>query len=517
MARRPVSMRKARDILRLKCEAGLGVREIARSLRISHGTVVNYLQRAEAAGMGWPLPEGLNDEQLQDRLFRSQPPPAQARRALPDMAQVHRELRGKHRHKGVTLQLLWEEYRGAQPDGYGYTQFCEYYKRFVSTLEPVLRQPYTAGEKLFVDWAGETLRLVDPKTGVVRTAHLFVAALGASNYTYAEAFENTRLPSWLEAHIRAWEFYGGVTAITVPDNEKTGVTSACRYEPLLHRTYDELAAHYGTVVIPARPREPQDKAKVEEAVQNAERRILAVLRHQQFFSLAEANAAIRKALTALNRRPFQKMPGCRADLFAELDQPALRPLPAQRYELAEWRKAKANIDYHVQVDWHCYSVPYPLANQAVEVRLGTKTVEVFHRGKRVAAHVRSHQRGGFTTDPAHRPKSHQRHVQWTPSRLIHWAAKVGPKCAQAVERLLESKPHPEQGYRACLGIMRLARQYGAERLESACDRAVRLDACNYRSLKSMLATSVDRQPLPGPERLPPAVAHDNLRGREYYR
>ena len=517
MARKPVSMRKTRDILRLRHEAGLGVREIARSLRIAHGTVVKYLQRAEAAGVGWPLSDDIDDGQLQHLLFSSQKPLEAACRALPDMAQLHKELRGKRRRKGVTRQLLWEEYRAAHPEGYGYTQFCEYYKRFESGLEPVLRQPYKAGEKLFVDWAGETIPVVDSVTGSARPVSVFVAALGASNYTYAEAFENTRLPAWIDAHIHAWEFLGGVTAITVPDNPKTAVTTPCRYEPALHRTYEELAEHYGTVIIPARSGEARDKAKVEEAVQNAERRILAVLRHQTFFSLGEVNAAIRKALEELNRRPFQKMPGCRAELFRELDQPALRPLPTQRYELAEWRQAKANIDYHVQVDWHCYSVPYRLANQSVEVRLSGRTVEIFHRGKRVALHARSHQRGGFTTDPAHRPKSHQQHLDWAPSRLVDWSGKeVGPQCAQAVGRLLESKPHPEQGYRACLGIMRLRHRYGAERLEAACRRAVLLDACSYRSIKSILATATDRQPLPCSEAAGPRIVHENLRGQDYY-
>jgi len=519
VARKAVSMRKARDILRLKHETGLGVRQIARSLRISHGTVVNYLGRAAAAGIGWPLPEGTDDGQLQQLLFSSQKPPEDAVRVLPDMAELHKELRGKGHRKGTTRQLLWEEYRAAHSEGYGYTQFCEYYKRFESALEPALRQPYKAGEKLFVDWAGETIPVVDPTTGTVRQVYLFVTALGASNYTYTEAFENTRLPFWIEAHIHAWEFYGGVTAITVPDNPKTAVTTPCRYEPALHRTYEELAAYYGTVVIPARSWEARDKAKVEEAVQNAERRILAVLRHQTFFSLAELNAAIRKALDDLNQRPFQKMPGCRAELFAELDKPALRPLPAQRYEMAEWREAKANIDYHVQVDWHCYSVPYRLANQAVEVRLGVRTVEIFYRGQRVALHARSHKRGGFTTDPAHRPKSHQQHLDWTPSRLVGWSSKeVGPQCGQAVARLLEDKPHPEQGYRACLGIMRLGRRYGAVRLESACRRAVLLDACSYQSIKSILATAADRQPLPENKTTAgQTILHENVRGRDYYR
>jgi transposase len=515
MSRKAVSMRKARDILRLKYEAGLSVRQIARSLRVSHGTVVNYLIRARSAGIGWPPAGEVDDKELEALLFSCQRP---ARRPLPAMEAIHKELRGR-RCKCVTLRLLWEEYRADEPQGYGYTQFCEYYRRFVSTLEPALRQPYKAGEKLFVDWAGETIPVVDSSSGEIWQAHLFVAALGASDYTYAEAFENTQLPSWIEAHIHTWEFIGGVASITVPDNEKTAVTKPCRYEPAVHRTYEDLAEHYGTVVIPARPGEPRDKAKVEAAVQNAERRILAVLRHETFFSLAELNRAIKKLLVDLNARPFQKMAGSRAELFEELDKPALLPLPAHRYEMGVWRDAKANIDYHVQVDWHSYSVPYQLANQAVEVRLGVRTVEVFYRGKRVAVHKRSDKRGGSTTDPAHRPKSHQRHLEWTPGRLVRWSMReVGPECGEVVARLLKSKPHPEQGYRACLGIMRLGRHYGRQRLEAACRRAVLLDTCTYQSIKSMLATKTDRRALPSgkEETQEPRIVHSNLRGRDYY-
>jgi transposase len=512
-------MRKARDILRLKQEKGLGVRQIARSLGISHGTVVNYLRRAEASGLGWPLVAGFDEQELEALLFSSQRSAGEARRPLPAMESIHKELRGRRRPKGMTLQLLWEEYRAEYPDGYGYTQFCEYYRRFVSALEPALRQPYRAGEKLFVDWAGETVPVVDAVNGEMRQAHLFVAALGASNYTFAEAFENTQLPSWVEAHMDAWEFFGGVARVTVPDNEKTAVTKPCHYEPALERTYEELAEHYGTVIIPARPGEPRDKAKVEAAVQNAERRIVAALRHETFFSLVDLNRAIRRLLGDLNARPFQKMAGSRAELFHELDRPALLPLPARRYELGVWRQAKANIDYHVQVDWHSYSVPYQLGNQPVEVRLGVRTVEIFYRGKRVALHERSHRRGGHTSDGAHRPKSHQRHLEWTPGRLVRWSMKeVGPRCGEAVATLLKTKPHPEQGYRACLGIMRLARHYGAERLEAACRRAVALDACTYQSIKSILATGADRQPVPSLEQAAPgpALLHENLRGPDYY-
>jgi transposase len=499
-------MRKTKEILRLKHELGLTNRQIAASLHLSHVCVGHYLRRAQQAGIGWPLPDSLDEGQLRQLLLATERPPSHSRRFLPPMEEVHRELR----RKGVTLQLLWEEYHRAHPGGYAYTQFCEYYRRFCAQLEPALRQPHPAGERMFVDWAGMTIPLWDPHSGQSRPAHLFVAVLGASNYTFAEAFENTRLPSWIEAHVHAWEFFGGVTRLTVPDNPKTAVSYACRYEPELTTSYQELASHYGTVVLPARTREPQDKAKVEAAVQHAERRILAVLRDQRFFSLGELNAAIRRELHALNERPFQKLPGSRAVLFAQLDQPALLPLPATRYELASWRQAKVNIDYHIQVDWHNYSVPYRLTHQTVEVRLSERTIEIFHRSQRVALHPRSQQRGGFTTDPAHR--------EWTPTRLIGWAQnQVGPQCAAAVSYILEHKPHPEMGYRSCLGLMRLSRQHGRSRLEQACQRALLLDICSYPSIKSILESKLETQPVPStPVATGALVTHDNLRGGHYY-
>jgi transposase len=514
MGRRPVSMRKTLKILRLRHESGLSIREIARSVGISHGTVVAYLRRAREAGIGWPVVTAGDEEQLRSLLYSSEKPPREARRALPDMAVIHRELR----KKGITLQLLWEEYRAEHPAGYGYTQFCEYYKRFRSRIEPTLRQVYKAGEKLFVDWAGPTMSVVNPGTGSTQPTFVFVAVLGCSDYLFATAFRDRQLASWIEAHIRTWEFYGGVARITVPDNEKTAVTRACRYEPELHRSYEDLAEHYGTVIIPARAREPRDKAKAEQGVQHVERRVLAALRHQTFFSLAELNKAIRKEIEALNARPFQKLPGCRTSLFLELEKAALLPLPLSRYELGTWRTAKANIDYHVQVDWHFYSVPYRLANHTVEVHLSARMVEIFYRGKRVALHARSFIKGGYTTDPAHRPKSHARHMEWTPGRLVSWAKReVGPHCSQVVAAILDSRPHPEQGYRSCLGIMRLARQYGIQRLERACNRALLLEVCSYRSINSMLKTGMDKQALPSsePDSGRPTL-HDNLRGKAYY-
>lgn len=507
-------MRKTTEILRLKYEAGLTNRQIARSCGVTHTTVSNYLERVQDAGLGWPLPDEMDEERLQGLLFPEVFSGSQSSRPLPDMAYIHKELRRKH----VTRRLLWEEYRAEHPDGYGYTQFCEHYNRWKAPLEVTLRQRYIAGEKMFVDWAGQTLTFIDPQTGEQHPAFLFVAILGASNYTFAQAFPNQQLFHWIEAHIKAFEFYGGVTRLLVPDNPKTGVNKACYYEPELNPTYEEMARHYSTVVLPTRTYAPRDKSKVESAVLNAERRIVAALRDQTFFSVAEINTAIKRSLKDLNLRSFQKMPGSRVELFKDLDQPVLLPLPARRYELGQWRHAKANIDYHVQVDWHRYSVPYTLTQQEVEVRLSASTVEIFHKGRRVAAHLRSDVRGGFTTDPAHRPRSHQKHLEWTPGRLVDWARTIGPLCAKAVTHLLENKPHPEQGYRACLGIMRLSRGYGTQRMEAACRRALALQTCTYKSIKSILQTKMDQQPLPEPDEAPlPVIAkHPNIRGKAYY-
>ncbi|NLX12515.1 MAG: IS21 family transposase [Phycisphaerales bacterium] len=513
MARKPVSMRKAKEILRLKHEQGLTNRQIGACLNLSHVSVGKYLRRAATAGLGWPLPENVREDAIDVLLLAGPSTSKQTPRPLPDATQIHRELQRKH----VTLRLLWEEYRREHLDGYGYTQYCEHYRRFRDQLEPRLRQTYKAGEKLFVDWTGDTIPITDAQTGQTHPASLFVAVMGASDYIFATAFESRQQAFWIEAHIQAWEFFGGATEITVLDNEKTGVDRACRYEPDLNRCYAELATHYGTVVIPARPNDPRGKAKVENAVLHAERRIMAVLRNMTFFSLGELNTAIRNALRDINERPFQKLPGSRREHFEQVDRPVLRPLPSTRYETARWQHAKVNIDYHIQADWHFYSVPYRLVNQAVEVRLTARTVEVFHRERRVALHPRSYERGKATTDPAHRPLSHQRHLDWTPGRIIHWAeTDVGASAAQVITHIMEHWPHPEMGYRSSLGVMNLARLYGKERLEQACRRALQVDACSYRCIKSMLKTGLDAQPIPADPPIAKPVVHVNLRGATYY-
>jgi transposase len=506
-----LSMRTIREVLRLKWEQSLTNRQIATSCQLARSTVREYLERAARAGLVWPVCPELDDTALERLLF----PPAVALRprALPAMQEVHRELK----RPGVTLKLLWLEHKASCPEGYQYTQFCVHYRQWRATLDLCLRQDYRAGEKLFVDYAGLTIPVIDSATGQQSPAYLFVATLGASNYTFCWASRSQSLPDWIEAHVRAFAFFGGVPAIVVPDNLKAGVSRACRYEPDLNPTYHEMTRHYETVVIPARARKPQDKAKVESAVLVVERWIVAALRNQSFFSLAELNGAIAEKLVEFNDRTFQKMDATRRSLFETLDRPALKPLPAVAYEYAEWKKARVNIDYHIELDGHYYSVPYQLVKEQVELRMTVRTVEILFKGRRVASHRRSARRGAHTTDPSHMPKAHQRYLEWTPSRILAWAARTGPKTEALVACILESRRHPEQGFRSSLGILRLGKRYSPERLEAACTRALECRALSYRSVESILKTGLDRQAsaTDAPSSAP-ALIHPNIRGKEYY-
>ena len=510
-------MRKIREVMRLRFELHLGYQQIGRSCSIAVSTVHKYLRRAEAAGLTWPLPDDWDETRVEAAVFpRSQPltkeqPPA---RTPPDFTAMHEQLRS-HRH--LTLQLLWEEYREANPAGYRYSRFCELYQRWRSKLDVVLRQEHQAGEKMFVDWAGATLPVYDPRSGQSWQAPLFVAALGASSYTFAEATRDQQMESWLRAHVHAFEYWGGIPALAIPDNTKTGVTKAHRYDPDLNPTYYNFALHCGFGIVPARPYKPRDKAKVESAVQVVQRWIVAALRHHKFFSLEDLNSAIRELLKRLNHRPFRQREGSRATVFAALDKPALKPLPTEPFDLSEWSRARVNIDYHVVFDANLYSVPYHLVHELVEIRSTPTTVEILHRGTRVASHLRSRGRGQVSTNDEHRPKSHRAHLEWTPSRMVHWAEAIGPHTAQLFERILADKPHPEMGYRGCLGIIRLAQKYSAQRVEAAAERALLTGACRYKSVESILRNSLDRQPpssLPPPSATPPP--HDNIRGAEYF-
>lgn len=505
-------MHLVKEVLRLTA-AGLSQRQIASSLHLSNGAVAKYQAAAQRAGLSWPLPTELDEAALANRLWSKTKDSAVARRAPPDFVAIHEQMK----RKGVTRQLLWEEYRAAHPDdGYSYTQFCFHYQEWQSHLKLVMRQTHRAGEKLFIDYAGPTVAIVNPVTGEVREAQIFVAVLGASNYTYAEATWTQGLADWIGAHTRAFTFFGGVPELVVPDNLLSAVSKACRYEPLLNTSYYQMLAHYGTAALPARPYKPRDKAKVEVAVQVVERWILARLRKQTFFSLFDLNLAIRHLLTALNQRPFKKLPGSRRSQFEALDQPALRPLPDQAYEYAEWRKARVSLDYHVEVDKHYYSVPHSLLRQQLDVRLTDKTIELFQRGQRVAVHVRSSRQGSHSTNAEHMPKAHRAHMEWTPGRLLNWAVAVGPHTRDLVKHLLWNRPHPEMGYRSCLGLLNLAKRFGRERLEAACQRALLLGSPNRRSVVSLLEQGLDQLPLPETTPAQPLLTHENIRGPGYY-
>jgi transposase len=505
-------VRKTTEVLRLRA-AGISARQIARSVGVARITVAEYCRRADAAGVSWPLPDGLDDDALDALLF---PPAAPgAERPVPDWAAVHKQLRSRRHH--MTLRLLWLEWREQHPDGWAYSQFCEHYRRWLATKDVVMRLSYRAGERMFVDFAGDKATWCDPETGEVHEAEVFVAVLGCSGMLYAEATRGQDLGSWVGAHIHAWEAYGGVSEVTVPDNLRSGVTKACFYDPELNPTYAELAGHYNTVVLPTRTRKPRDKAAAEAGVLTVERWVLAPLRNRQFFSLADLNRAIAAEVDKVNARAFRGEPTSRKDLFCDLERPALTPLPAARYELAEWKKVTASIDYHVEgPDKKFYSVPYQLVRQRLELRASATTIEVFKSGRRVASHVREYGRRRYVTDPAHMPASHRAHAEWTPSRLIEWGRSVSHDTGTFVEALLESKPHPEHAYRACLGLKSLGGRYGHDRLGAACARALVVGAISYSSVKSILAEGLDRLPVPGAEHAPPPPSHENLRGAAYW-
>lgn len=503
-------MRMIREVLRLKWDCGLSDRQIAKTARIARSSVGEYVQRFRESGLVWPLSSALSDRELEACLFPPAPAVPRSQRPLPDWPAVHAEMR----RKGVTLMLLWQEYKAAHPDGFQYSWFCDSYQAWWQRRDLVMRQTHRAGEKLFVDFCGQTVPITDPRTGAIRQTQIFVAVLGASSYTYAEAVETQSLADWIGAHVRAFEFLGGCPQVLVPDNLKSGVAKPCRYEPDVQSSYAEMAAHYGMAVVPARVRKPKDKAKVEAGVLLVERWILARLRHCVFCSLTALNQAIADLVEELNRRPFKKLPGSRRSAFETQDHPALQSLPATPYEFAQWKQAKVHVDYHVEVDGHYYSVPHTLVGRKLDLRYTATTVEAFHQGQRVACHPRIDIRGRHTTAECHMPPNH-RFSQWSPQRLIGWAEKTGPATAQLITAILHSRRHVEQGYRSCLGILRLGERFGNARLEAACQRALAIKALSYRSVESILSHGLDAQALV-PQSPAPALQHDNLRGSEYF-
>lgn len=511
MPKKRTPMNKVHDVLRLKYEAKLSNRDVAHCLKIGAATVSDIIGRFRNAGLSWPLPAELTDTLLEAKLYPGKA--CDQAKTPPDFSVVHQELK----RKGMTKLLLWQEYHAAHPEtAYGYTQFCAHYRRWKQKLKRSMRQHHVAGEKLFIDYCGPTVPIVNPDTGEVRHAQIFVATLGASNYTYIEASEGQDQQSWLMAHANAFEFFGGVPQLLIPDNLKSAVTKADRYEPTLNENYLKLARHYHTVVVPARPYKPKDKAKAENAVLIVERWILMRIRYQTFHTLASLNQTLRALLAELNQRPFRHLPGCRQSLFEQLDKPALKPLPKQHYEYTDHHHAKVGIDYHILYKKHAYSVPHTYCGERVELEVSARMVRVYFKGNCIAQHPRSHKAGGFTTESAHMPTSHQKQ-QWSPQKLINWGSSIGPCTRTVVESELNSKPHKEQAYKACLGLLSLHRKYGEGRLEQACQSAIMLERPNRRTVDNLLknnreADAINQQPS---LELTPA-SHSNIRGADYY-
>lgn len=510
-----VKMRHAREIFRLKF-SGVATRDIARRLGFAPSTVREMLKRGEAAGIAWPLPPEMNDEALETALYANRRSKRGYRRhEEPDWSQAHCELK---RNKHVTLQILWDEYIAQNPKGYSYSRFCELYRTFEKSLSVTMRQTYVAGERLFVDYAGDGVPVVvDRLTGELRKAQIFVAVLGASSFTFAHASWTQTLPDWIDAHVRAFEAIGGVPHLLVPDNTKTAVIKACFFDPQVNRSYGDMAAYYQTAVLPARPRKPRDKAKVEQAVLIVERWLLGRLRRRIFYSLADVNAAIKELLTQLNEeRKIRQLGSTRRQLLEQIDRPALKPLPQEPYEYCEWFLRRVGIDYHVEVAKHYYSVPYRHTRCEVEVRLTARHVEIFLNGDRIAAHIRGSGNYKHTTLPEHMPSSHRRYAGWTTERILKDARLIGAATAALCEQIFEARPHPEQGYRACIGIVRLAGPYGRDRVEAAAERAIEIGAKTYGSVKSILEHKLDRRPARTRATDAASIQHDNIRGPRYY-
>jgi len=516
MTTKRVTMNKLKEMLRMKYAAKLSLRQIASSLKLSVGVIAKYIKRAEAAGIRWPLPEGMTDATLSGYLQPAKKNVITLALAEPDFKEMASELSTK----GMTRLLLWQEYAEVHPDNhYSYSRFTVLYKQWHKHLKLSMRQTHIAGEKLFVDYCGPTLSVVNPDTGEMRSAQVFVAVLGCSSYTYAEATWSQTLPDWIGSHVRAFAFYGGVTEIIVPDNLKSAVSKACRYDPDLNPTYQKMAEHYEVAVIPARPYKPKDKAKAEVGVQIVERWIMMRLRKLTFYTLASINIAIREMLTDLNQRAFKQRPGSRYSQFIAIDQPKLKPLPHEAYQYRHIKKARVHLDYHVAYQEHFYSVPYQLVKEEVMIHAGETTLAIYYQGEQVALHAKAQRPGGHTTDTRHMAKAHQKQAQWTPQRFLSWALEIGKHTEAVIQHQLGSRRHPEHGFRACLGLLNLTKKYGKERLEQACKRAQHINSMNYKSIESILRKSLDKVPLEqeeSPTQTTLPLNHENVRGSDYY-
>lgn len=510
-----LSMKKISEILRQRYELKRSCRDIARSLNVSVGGISKYLARARLAAVTWPLPPDLSEQQLYEKLFLPSTKSSAEKKPVPDWEYILRE----NRKKGVTYLLLWREYRDTYPNGISYSQFCERIRLYKKTIDPVMHQIHKAGEKTFVDYAGATMEWIDPATGEIHEAQIFVGALGASQYIYCEATKTQTIPDWISSHVNMWEYFGGVSAIAVPDNLKSGVTKTHRYDPDINANYQRFSEHYGFAIVPARVVEPKDKAKVESAVGIITRQIIAVLRNRTFTSIAEINEAIKPLLKKINHQSFQKMKTTRAELFESIDKPALKPLPANRYYFEEWSKAKVHIDYHFVFDYHYYSVPFKYLQKSVDIRSTAKTVECFCDGIRIASHERSYKKYGYSTLKEHMPPNHHAHAEWGPERMKRWAKKIGHHTSKFIDHVMQSRPFVEQSFRACLGILRLGDRYGYDRLEKACTIGLDAGMTRYRQIESILQNKMDKNYQQNSEvqSETKTLNHENIRGSNYYK
>lgn len=502
-------MSKITEVLRLKFDTKLSNRNVAHCLKIGAATVSDILARFRQAKIDWPLPEDMTEVILEERLYPSKK--SSAMKAQPDFSAIHQELK----RKGMTKLLLWQEYLEDNPiNAYKYTQFCTLYQRWRKKQKRSMRQLHAAGEKLFIDFCGPTVPIVHPETGEIRKAQIFVATLGASNFTYIEACESQKQESWLMAHVNAFEFLGGIPELLIPDNLRSAVTKADRYEPILNENYLKLARHYGTAIMPARPYKPKDKAKAENAVLIVERWILMRIRKQTFHSIASLNKALKELLAELNLRPFRHLPECRQTLFDKLDKPALKALPNYRYEYVDHHHAKVGVDYHVFYKKHAYSVPHMYVKERVTMEVSARLVRIYHKNKCITQHPRKNEQGGFSTIAEHMPLSHQKQ-HWSPEQLLHWGSGIGPGTRAFVEQLLIGKEHSEQAYRACLGLLNLERLYTSERLDKACQSALLHGYPDYQTVQNLLKNKLENQP-PEPKEETQSIHHRNLRGSTYY-
>ena len=503
-------MRQLKEIARLHLTQSLGIREIARACNIAPSTSQSYVSRLEESGLDYVAIDSMDEDELRD-LFRGKPQEKQ-KKPFPDLQYLAREMR----KKGVTLQLLYEEHSQDHPDGYRRTQFFQLYKDWVKKANPTMRLNHKAGDKVFIDFSGDKPSYCDPETGVITEVELYVAVAGGTSYTFATAVPSQKIEDFCRATIEMFEFFGGCSRCIVLDNLKSGVTHACYYDPEINKTFADLADHYDVAVLPTRVKKPKDKAKVESGVLNSQRRILAALRNREFFSLHELNEAIEEELRKLNNRPMQVTGKSRYELFMELEKPVLKPLPSRRFSTCLWKKAKVHIDYHVEVKKSFYSVPYKLIGHHVEIKYNDRVVEIFHKYKRVASHVRTHRRGKYITEDSHMPSEHRCYLEWTPARIKKWGATIGPHTRDLMEKIMDSQRHPEHGFRGCLGIVRLAKTYSPERVEQASRKALHVGAYSYRSMKSILSKGLDKIVVLERPSTQETIHHDNVRGGAYY-